>query len=148
MGMNLVPWIGPQYSCTSNSRAGCGARLARTKSLGQQEYHLNEVHRGIVLAAIQEVCRYRGWTLVAAHVRSTHVHTIVEAEVRPEKVLNDFKKYASRRLNEGSLDIQNRKRWSRHGSTRWLFHRDGVAAAIRYVVEQQGEAMAMYVAEE
>src|SRR6266496_3146556 len=72
------------------------------------------------IQAIQEVCGYRGWNLLAAHVRSNHVHTVVEAEAEPERVMNDFKIYASRRLTRMSLDEPNRKRWARHGSTRWL----------------------------
>jgi len=43
------------------------------------------------------------------------------------------------------FDTPDRKRWARHGSTRWLHGRDSVTAAIRYVVEKQGEAMAVFV---
>jgi len=35
-------------------------------------------------------------------------------------VMNDFKAYASRWRNRMGLDGPNRKRWARHGSTRWL----------------------------
>ena len=49
-----------------------------------------------------------------------------------------FKAYASRKLGAG------RKRWTRHGSTRYLWTDEDVKAAIRYVVEGQGEPMAMY----
>src|SRR6266498_1875166 len=86
-------------------------------------YHLDQARRDAVLEAIQEVCGHRGWGLLAAHVRSNHVHTVVEAEVPPERVLSDFKAYASRRLNRMRLDQPNRKRWARHGSTRWLWNR-------------------------
>ena len=33
-------------------------------------------------------CAHRGWSL-AAHVRRNHVHAVVEAEVPPERVMND-----------------------------------------------------------
>src|SRR3954453_10852135 len=59
--------------------------------------------------------RQRGWNLLAAHVRSNHVHTVVEAEAEPERVMNDFKAYASRRINRMSLDEPNRKPRARHG---------------------------------
>ena len=52
----------------------------------------------VVLQALREVCLHRGWSLLAAHVRTNHVHAIVESEVPPEKVMNDFKSYASRDL--------------------------------------------------
>lgn len=105
-------------------------------------YILDASARLTVLSAIREVCSFRNWTLLAAHVRSTHVHAVVEAETPPEKVLNDFKSYASRGLNKtGEPD---RKRWARHGSTRWLFEDKSVREAIRYVVDSQGEPMAVF----
>ena len=47
--------------------------------MDQAPYHLDEIRRDAVLQAIQEVCAHRGWSLLAAHVGSTHVHTVVEA---------------------------------------------------------------------
>lgn len=62
--------------------------------------------------------------------------------------MNDFKAYASRRLSRMGLDGPHRRRWSRHGSTRWLWRREHVSAAVRYVVDEQGEAMSMFVCED
>jgi hypothetical protein len=59
---------------------------------------------------------------------------VLEAEVRPEKVMKDFKSYASRGLNRLGRDGSDRKRWARHGSTRWLWKDREVQDAIRYVV--------------
>ena len=101
-----------------------------------------------VLAAIQEVCTYRGWCLLAAHVRTTNVHTVVEAEVPPERVMGDFKAYASRYLNRMRLDGSDRKLWTRHGSTRWLWKPQHISAAIQYVVAEQGEAMVVFQSDE
>ena len=70
-------------------------------------YILDASARLTVLSAIREVCSFRNWTLLAAHVRSTHVHSVVEAEVPPEKVLNDFKSYATRNLNKTGNLIEN-----------------------------------------
>jgi len=97
---------------------------------------------------LREVCKYRGWGLLAAHVRTNHVHAVVEAEVAPEKVLTDFKAYASRGLNRLGTAGSDRRRWARHGSTRWLWKDEDVREAVRYVVEEQGEPMAVFVAEE
>jgi REP element-mobilizing transposase RayT len=101
-----------------------------------------------VLEALREVCLHHGWTLLAAHVRSNHVHVVTQAEVQPEKVMNDFKSYASRSLNRLGRDGSDRKRCARHGSTRWLWKDKDVQDAIRYVVEEQGEPMAVFVADE
>lgn len=115
--------------------------------MDQARYSLDAVRRDAVLKAIREVCAQRGWRLLAAHVRSTHVHTVAEAEVPPERVMNDFKAYASRRLNLMGLDPPQRKRWTRHGSTRWLWKPQHVTAAIQYVIAEQGETMAVYEGE-
>ena len=116
--------------------------------MDQSPYHLDQVRRDAVLEAIQEVCAHRGWNLLAAHVRSNHVHTVVEAEVAPDRVMSDFKAYASRRLNGMSLDKPNRKRWARHGSTRWLWKPQHVSAAMQYVVAEQGDAMSAFESHE
>ena len=76
------------------------ARAAREEQrMDQPAYRMDQIRRDAVLEAIQEVCGHRGWTLLAAHVRSNHVHTVVEAEAEPDRVMKDFKAYASRRLN-------------------------------------------------
>jgi REP element-mobilizing transposase RayT len=77
--------------------------------------------RETVLAAILERCSSRDWSLLAAHVRTNHVHVVVEADAQPERIMNDLKSYASRCLNLRGLDEPTRKRWARHGSTRWLW---------------------------
>jgi REP element-mobilizing transposase RayT len=115
--------------------------------MGQLPYELGVVRRGLVLASIRERCADREWHLPAAHVRSSHVHIVVAAKVRPERVMNDLKSYASRCLNGAGVDEAGRKRWTRHGSTRWLWDRESIAAAIKYVVEDQGDPMAVYVAD-
>jgi REP element-mobilizing transposase RayT len=118
-------------------------RLSAEKELmDQPSYALDGDRRTAALQAIQEVCSHRGWSLMAAHVRSTHVHAVVEANARPEKVMNGLKSYASRALNRLGKDEIGRKRWARHGSTHWLWNRKEVSAAIRYVVEGQGDPMA------
>src|SRR5271170_2995546 len=89
--------------------------------MAQPSYYLDDKRRQAVLASLAERCSDRRWGLLAAHVRTNHVHVLVEAEARPERVMNDLKSYASRRLNQLGLDEADRKRWARHGSTRWLW---------------------------
>jgi REP element-mobilizing transposase RayT len=121
------------------------ARISwEAERMDQAPYYLDQVRRDAVLRAIQEVCKYRGWILHAAHVRSNHIHTVVEAEIPPERVMHSFKAYASRRLNKMRLDDPDRKRWARHGSTRWLWKPHHISAAIQYVVAEQGDAMSVF----
>ncbi len=112
--------------------------------MGQPSYAMDNRRRKAVLDSILERCSNNGWTLLAAHVRTNHVHLVMEAEAGPERIMNDLKSYASRCLNQQGLDEPGRKRWARHGSTRWLWKQENVAAAIRYVVDEQGQRMAVF----
>ena len=122
-------------------------RLAmKREQMDQEPFILDQPSRAVVLESIRETCLHRGWTLLAAHVRTNHVHVVVEAPVRPERVMNALKSHASRSLNRLASSEPDRKRWARHGSTRWLFKDEEVRQAIQYVVEGQGEPMAVFAA--
>ncbi len=120
------------------------ARQNQHNRLEQPSYHLDAPRRRLVLQAVRQVCQHRQWTLLAAHVRTNHVHVIVGAEATPERVLNDFKAYASRAQNGAGLDARDRKRWTRHGSTRYLKKRPELEAKIHYVLYEQGEPLEVY----
>jgi len=117
---------------------------AQRERMDQLPYGMDKSRRDAVLASVMDRCSNQGWTLLAAHVRTNHVHLVVVAEVRPERVMNDLKSYASRCLNRLGLDEPARKRWARHGSTRWLWKPEDVSATIRYVVDGQGDQMAVF----
>jgi REP element-mobilizing transposase RayT len=120
-------------------------RAAEFHLMDQAAYTLDESRREVVLAAILDGAKQHSWTILAPHVRTNHVHIIIETDVAVGRVMNDLKSYASRCLNHAGYDTAGRKRWARHGSTRWLRDRVNVNAGIKYVVEMQGEAMALYV---
>ena len=103
---------------------------------------LNEDERRVVLGAIEQVCGHEGWFLHAAHVRSTHVHVVVSARVTPETVMGKLKAYASRALNREFA--RKDARWTRHGSTVWIWEPREVDSAVDYVVGRQGRPMAVY----
>jgi len=118
-------------------------RLNRSKRLMRYlPYLLDERRRRIVLAALQEVCQFRDWSLMAAHVRTNHVHVVLDSTAKPEQVISTFKAYASRALNR--IEPTSRRHWARHGSTRYLWNHKAISAAIAYVVEGQGVAMAVF----
>jgi hypothetical protein len=96
----------------------------------------------VVLGAISETCAFRRWTLLAAHVRSTHVHLVVDGITEASCAIRDFKAYASRALHgKGAV-----RRWARGGNVRTLDDSPSVRAAVRYVVDCQGPPMAVYIA--
>jgi hypothetical protein len=57
----------------------------------QAPYGLDACKREIVLTSIGEVCSFKSWDLLAAHVRSNHVHVVVSSTEKPDKVMNAFK---------------------------------------------------------
>jgi hypothetical protein len=83
---------------------------------------------------------------MAAHVRTTHIHAVIEAETAPEFVMIALKACISRAMNEAGIDHRARRRWARHGSTRYLWTHEAVSAAIRYVLLGQGTPMEAYEA--
>ena len=103
---------------------------------------LDAHERAIVLKSIQEVCAHMSWHLHAAHVRSNHVHIVVTSRCPPEAVMARLKAYASRALNH-TFGTRPR-RWTRHGSTRYLRNEISLAAAIEYVVKGHGITMSVY----
>jgi REP element-mobilizing transposase RayT len=120
-------------------------RLTQSQArMRQPPYSLDGVRRNAVLEGLKTACDRRGWSLLAAHVRTTHVHAVVQADSAPEEVMNSLKAYATRALNEAGLDCGLRRRWARHGSTRYLWSREKVRAAVDYVVARQGDEMAVF----
>ncbi len=113
-------------------------------NMRESAYVLNAERRKIVLVTVREVCSHRHWRLWACHVRSTHVHVVVSADEKPEKIMSDLKAYASRRLREQLNERPDAKRWTQHGSTRYLWKEPEVAASIEYVLRGQGDLMECY----
>jgi len=67
-------------------------------SLKQSKFILNQLQRAVVNSAIREVCDHRAYTLYAVNARTNHVHSVVGAACKPEKIMNSFKSYATRKL--------------------------------------------------
>jgi REP element-mobilizing transposase RayT len=100
---------------------------------------LDSAQRDVVEKSIREVCDHRGYALHAVNVRTNHVHSVVTASCKPERVMDSFKAYATRRLREARLLGKDAKAWARHGSTPYLWTKEEIQRAIDYVVNGQGE---------
>lgn len=110
----------------------------------QSAYVMTASEREVVCRAIREIAADRGWRLWAVHVRSNHVHVVVTAEGDPGRVMSDMKGRASRELTRAGFGDAERRRWTRHGSTKHLFRADEVEAKVRYTIDGQGERMAWH----
>jgi len=93
------------------------------------------------LDAVREVCDYRGYELLAVNIRSNHLHAVVCASTNPEKVTNEFKAYATRRLREEGLIEKDKTVWARGKSRRYLWKAHHVEIAVDYVLFGQGDAI-------
>lgn len=78
------------------------------------------------------------------NARTTHVHAVISAETAPERILSDYKAYATRAFRRAFPGIQRRRYWADHGSTRYLWNEVSLRAAIDYVLHEQGSQMACY----
>jgi REP element-mobilizing transposase RayT len=132
----------PLVAANGTLRSATAARLPRTP------FALTAEFRTAVLAAIRGVAAHRGWVLYAVHVRSNHVHVVVGGTAAPERMLNEFKVYASRGLNAIDSELHDRPKWTRHGSTKYLWKSGELEAAIHSVAEEQGEPMAVWCSSE
>lgn len=97
---------------------------------------LNDAMRAAVDSAIREVCAYRGWTLHELNVRTNHVHCVVSAEAAAEKVMNDCKAYATRRLRNDGLMSREMEVWAKHGSSPEVVVPEQLVRVCRYVRDQ------------
>lgn len=112
---------------------------AMRKNLKTAPVRFNRAQRTVIESAITEVCEHRGYLLKAVNARSNHFHAVVSAEIKPERIRNAFKSYATRKLREEGLLSAEIKPWVRRGSRRYLWKPKYVALAIEYTLYGQGD---------
>jgi len=102
---------------------------------------LRSRQRALVEEAIRETCKIRKWEFWTTNVRTNHVHTVVWAGCKPEKILAAFKANATRKLREAGFWRSSRRPWVERGSKRYLWTESDVINAVVYVEYDQGEAL-------
>jgi REP element-mobilizing transposase RayT len=127
--------------------AGAQRQRQARLTMAQPPYVMGAAEQEIACKAMVELAKDRGWDLLALHVRSTHAHVVISAERDPERLMSDLKGRASRQLTLAGFDDAQRRRWTRHGSTRHLFREEEVEAAVRYTLDEQGGRAAWYAKE-
>jgi REP element-mobilizing transposase RayT len=96
--------------------------------------------RCVVQTTIQEHCKHQEWWLGACNVRTNHLHCVVSAPSRkPERVVQQLKSWSSRALRAHNPERFAGRIWTRHASTRYLWRRNEVERAMRYVLEAQDD---------
>jgi REP element-mobilizing transposase RayT len=106
-------------------------------------YDMNEAVRIGVRDAIVEMCQEKSWHLYALHVRTNHVHIVLFADRKADRLLSELKARASRELSAKNIDAHP-NRWTRGGSKPSIFTEASLEGAIRYTLDEQGPRMAYY----
>ena len=75
------------------------------------------------------------------HVRTNHVHGVVDAVDPHSLVVRDWKCYASRLLRKNGQEPATRIFWTHGGSARKIATARELVRAVDYVLNGQGEAM-------
>lgn len=95
---------------------------------------LSTEQRAAVDLALLDVARHRGWTILAAAVRTNHVHIVCEGDAGVERMMGDFKRWSTKRLRESGLVAPDQPIWAVHGSTRYVWTEVQLRRALSYVV--------------
>ena len=92
-----------------------------------------------MLPQFQETAAYRNWLLLAVAIMANHAHLVVgvPGDPDPEKLLHDFKSYASRVLNRRWGKPSNGTHWTESGSKRKLPDEKAVYGGVEYVRNQE-----------
>ena len=117
-------------------------RKYNERQLKREPVILNSEQRRSVEDAIREVCKVRHWSLHAVSARTNHVHAVVAiGPAKPERALNDFKSYSTRRMRKIGCWQSDLSPWVDKGSKRHLWNERSVALAADYVVNGQGDEL-------
>ncbi len=100
---------------------------------------LSDEMRTVVEAAIRDLCVRRGFGLKAVNVRTNHVHVVISAARKPERIVDALKANATKFLRENGLIDTGSEVWSRGRSRRYLWKPRHVEAAIEYTLYGQGD---------
>ncbi|MFL6466717.1 MAG: hypothetical protein ACJ72Z_02025, partial [Pyrinomonadaceae bacterium] len=84
--------------------------------------------------------------LHALNVRSNHVHAVLTAQRKPERIIVELKTNATKFLREAGQVGPEERVWSRGKSRRYLWKPRNVIAAVNYVLFGQGDEF--FVSEE
>ncbi|CAN5209693.1 transposase [soil metagenome] len=105
----------------------------------QHPFELSKDMRRCVELAIKDFCRRKEHLLHAVTARSNHVHSVISARRKPERLTDALKAIATRKLREEGLVDPSVIIWSRGRSRRYLWKPKNVANAIDYVLYCQSE---------
>ncbi|HEX3102510.1 MAG TPA: transposase [Pyrinomonadaceae bacterium] len=105
----------------------------------QDPFVLTGSMRTIVETSVIELCQRRSYGLGAVNVRTNHVHAVVSAAQKPERISDALKSNATKFLRDAGLIGRETRVWSRGRSRRYLWKPRHVQAATEYTLYGQGD---------
>ncbi len=129
-------WVKRSHGNPSLRSPHEGIRRASERLLVNAPVILDARQRLLIHRTVEQVCEARGWRLLAVNVRTNHVHVVVSGCGTPEPMMTAFKACSTRTLRKEHAVGAESRVWARHGSTRYLWRDEAVAAACRYVLNQ------------
>jgi REP element-mobilizing transposase RayT len=113
----------------------------REQNAKSRPYVLERQHRKLILETICRTCKTRNWPLLAAHIRTTHLHLILDTPTAPERSLGELKRACTKALRAASLATADDRIWANYSHIRILSSRYAITKAIDYVLNGQGAPM-------
>lgn len=135
-----VDWHGRNIFGTDRIAPNKNLKKIMEDEMQQPAFIFSKRQRKIVESAVKELCENRKYFLHAINVRTNHVHAVVSAQMKPERIADAFKAAATKKLREENLVSRELKIWSRGRSRRYLWKPRFVELAIDYVLYGQGDA--------
>jgi len=134
-------------------RCGCSEKLPPNTALYNYENRLrkhppvvlNAAQRKIVHDAVIRHCAHRQWYLIALHVRSNHLHAIVQANSPIKQVTQQLKQWSTRSLRQAGMEAP--VVWTSGASRNYIYEPSKLRQKVHYVLFEQGEMMEYYVDE-
>jgi hypothetical protein len=116
------------------------------EEMKQAPRFLSSKERSVVRDSIEELCNRKSYLLQASNVLTSHAHIVLKAQRKPERIIVEIKANATKFLREAGLATETERIWSRGKSRQYLWKPRNVAAAVSYVLYDQGEKI--FVSEE
>lgn len=107
--------------------------------MSQRPFILTDEMRIVVEISVRELCEKRVWALQAVNSRTNHVHAVISAAQKPERIVDALKANATKLLRGKGLIDADMKVWSRGRSRLYLWKPRHVDAAIEYTLYGQGD---------
>ena len=104
--------------------------------------YFDQAKREIIKTAIENTCQRSHWHIYALHVRTNHLHIVLQADQQVDDVMRILKTNATILLRKKGEIEQDRKVWSRHGSTKYLWTDQSIYYTCEYTITEQGHQMA------